>query len=168
MAWEPRPNSVKLEGAELVGHRAITICGTRDPLLIHQFDDFVGRVRDNVEDKAGAFGVTPDRYRLVLRVYGRDGVMGPNEPVRQISAHELGILVEVIADTQEIANAVLAVARVNLLHTDFPGRLCREGNMAFPFSPSDAEIAPHYRFSVYHELAVTDPLAPFAIEYEDL
>ena len=168
MAWQPRPNSVKLEGAELVGHRAITICGTRDPMLIRRFDDFIGRVRDNVEDKAGAFGVSSDQYRLVFRVYGRDGVMGPLEPVREIRAHELGILVEVIADAQEIANAVLAVARANLLHTDFPGRLCREGNMAFPLSPSDAEIAPHYRFSICHELAIDDPLAPFAIDYEDL
>jgi hypothetical protein len=168
MAWQPRLSSVKLEGVELVGYRAITIGGTRDPLLIRQFDDFIGRVRAAVEDKAAAFGVTPEQYRLVLRIYGRDGVMGPTEPVRATKAHELGILVEVIADTQEIANAVLAVARVSLLHTDFPGRLCREGNMAFPFSPSDAEIAPHYRFSIFHELALADPLAPFTIEYEDL
>ena len=41
--------------------------------------------------------------------------------------------------TQEIANAVVGLARVTLLHSDFPGRLCKEGNMAFPFSPSDIE-----------------------------
>jgi hypothetical protein len=168
MTWQSRPHSVKLEGAELVGHRAITVCGTRDPMLIRRFDDFIDQVRDNIEDKTGALGLRSNQYRLVFRVYGRDGVMGPLEPVREIRAHELGLLVEVIADTQEIANAVLAIARANLLHTDFPGRLCREGNMAFPLSPSDSEIAPHYRFSIFHELAIDDPLAPFAIEYEDL
>ncbi|OGA51978.1 MAG: hypothetical protein A3G24_14645, partial [Betaproteobacteria bacterium RIFCSPLOWO2_12_FULL_62_13] len=34
MRWKERPYDIKLEGAEFVGFRAITICGTRDPILI--------------------------------------------------------------------------------------------------------------------------------------
>ena len=94
--------------------------------------------------------------------------MGEGEFVRDARPHELGILVEAIADTQEVANAVLAIARVSLLHTDFPGRLCREGNMAFPFSPSDIEIAPLYRFSVFHTVSPESPTALFPIAYEVL
>ena len=75
-------------------------------------------------------------------------------------------MAEALADTQEIANAVLAFARVSLLHADFPGRLCREGNMAFPFSPSDIELQPLYRFSIFHTVELDDPLSPFPIEYE--
>ncbi len=168
MRWENRPYTVKLEGAELVGYRAITVCGTRDPLLIAGVDAFLGAVRRNVADKARAFGVPPEQYRLVIRTYGRDGVMGAAEPVAEITSHELGFVLEAIAPTQEIANAVLAIARVNMLHVDFPGRLCKEGNMAFPFSPSDTEMPPAYRFSVFHTLAVDDPCAPFPIEYESL
>jgi len=168
MRWEKQPYTVKLEGTELVGYRAMTICGTRDPMLIGRFDSFIEQVRQVVAEKVGGFGLRADQYQLAFRVYGKDGVMGTSEPVRDIRSHELGILVEALADTQEVANAVLAFARVSLLHTDFPGRLCREGNMAFPFSPSDIELQPLYRFSIFHTVAIDDPLSLFPIEYEDV
>ncbi len=168
MRWEKQPYTVKLEGTELVGHRAITICGTRDPMLIGRFDTFIEQVRQAVAEKVGGFGLRPDQYQLAFRIYGKDGVMGAAEPVKQTHSHELGIVVEALADTQEIANAVLAFARVSLLHTDFPGRLCREGNMAFPFSPSDIELQPLYRFSIFHTVDVADPLSLFPIEYENV
>lgn len=166
MRWTQQPYTVKLEGAELVGYRAITICGTRDPLLIATVDDFLASVRDNVSVKAAAFGVEPDQYKLVIRVYGANGVMSGWEPVQHTKSHELGFVVEVIAKTQELANAVLSIARVQMLHVDFPNRLCKEGNMAFPYSPSDIETAPAYRFSVFHTVAIEDACAPFPIEYE--
>ena len=166
MEWEAKPYTVKLEGAELAGYRAITICGTRDPGLLSQWDSYLASVKDNIVTKARAFGVEPDQYKLIYRVYGRDGVMGDWEPVRESHSHELGILVEVVGKTQEIANAVLSIARVNTLHVDFPGRLCKEGNMAFPFSPSDIEAGPCYRFSVFHVVRNVDPLSMFPIEYE--
>ncbi len=168
MRWQPSPYTVKLEGAELAGYRALSICGTRDPLLIAGLDDFLARVREALATKALALGVKEDGYRLFIRVYGRDGVMGPTEPVREIRSHELGFVIEVVAPSQEQADAVLALARVTMLHTDFPGRLCREGNMAFPYSPSDISVGPVYRFSVFHVMELDDPLAPFPIHYEDL
>lgn len=168
MAWTPQPYTIKLEGAELAGYRAITICGTRDPMLVGIIDEFLVSVRENVAVKAEAFGVTADQYRLVIRTYGANGVMAGWEPVARTQSHELGFVVEVVAPSQDVANAVLAIARVQMLHVDFPGRLCKEGNMAFPYSPSDIETAPAYRFSVFHTVAIEDPCAPFPIEYETL
>jgi hypothetical protein len=135
--------------------------------LIGRLDNFLDSVRSEVETKALAFGVTPGSYQLGFRVYGRDGVMGAREPLRNAVPHELGFIIEVVArDSQEIASAVLGMARTNMLHTDFPGRLCREGNMAFPFSPSDIEVGPVYRFSVFHVAELDDPTELFPIEYE--
>lgn len=168
MTWSPQPYTVKLEGAELAGYRAITVCGTRDPLLIATIDDFLPRVHDLVATKAAALGVEPDGYRLIVRRYGIDGVMGPAERLRDARPHEIGFVIEVVAPDQDTADAVLALARVTMLHTDFPGRLCREGNMAFPYSPSDIACGPVYRFSVFQTMALDDPLAPFPIHYEDL
>lgn len=169
MEWRPDDRyTVKLEGAELIGYRAITICGTRDPGLIAQFDGYLDSVRENIEYKAQAFGVAPDEYHLNFRVYGRDGVMASREPVDHTGSHELGVLVEVIAKTQDVANAVLAISRTNTLHVDFPGRLCKEGNMAFPFSPSDIPCGPAYRFSVFHVVEPRDALEMFPIEYESV
>ena len=167
MEWRPDDvYTVKLEGAERIGYRAVTFCGTRDPGLIGQFDSYLESVRENVEHKAAAFGVPADAYTLTFRVYGKNAVMGSREPVTDTLAHELGILVEVIAPDQETANAVLAIARTNVLHVDFPGRLCKEGNMAFPFSPSDIPCGPVYRFSVFHVAELDDPIRPFRIEHE--
>ena len=95
--------------------------------------------------------------------------MGAREPLRDAVPHELGFVLEVVSrQSQEMASAVLGMARTNMLHTDFPGRLCREGNMAFPFSPSDIEVGPVYRFSVYHVAELDDPSEPFPIQYEML
>ncbi len=168
MRWHPTTQyTVKLEGVELTGYRSVCVCGTRDPLLIGRLDDFLASVRQEVATKAEAFGASPGSYQLGIRVYGRDGVMGAREPVMGATSHELGFVLEVVSQqSQDMASAVLGMARANMLHTDFPGRLCREGNMAFPFSPSDIEVGPVYRFSVYHVAELDDPLEPFHIQYE--
>lgn len=170
MRWTPASQyTVKLEGVELAGYRSICVCGTRDPLLIGRLDNFIASVRAEVATKALAFGASPDTYQLGIRVYGTDGVMGAREPLRGAIPHELGFVLEVVSQhSQEMASAVLGMARTNMLHTDFPGRLCREGNMAFPFSPSDIEVGPVYRFSVYHVAELDDPTEPFPIQYETL
>ncbi|MDA1090663.1 MAG: acyclic terpene utilization AtuA family protein [Proteobacteria bacterium] len=169
MEWRPDDvYTVKLEGAELIGYRAITICGTRDPGLIGQFDSFLDSVRENISYKAAAFGVKEDDYTLTFRVFGKNAVMNSREPVVNTQSHELGILVEVLAADQETANAVLAISRTNILHVDFPNRMCKEGNMAFPFSPSDIACGPAYRFSVFHVVEPGDALSRFPIDYENI
>jgi hypothetical protein len=169
MRWTPASQyTVKLEGVEMAGYRSISICGTRDPLLIARLPLFLEEVRSIVREKAQAFGAAPESYTLTIRTYGLNGVMGAREPVHEVAGHEVGFVIEVIADTQEIAAAVLGIARTNMLHTDFPGRLCREGNMAFPFSPSDIPVGPVYRFSIYHVLELDDPREIFPISYEEV
>jgi hypothetical protein len=169
MRWTPASQyTVKLEGVEFAGHRCISICGTRDPLLIARLPLFLEEVRGIVREKAAAFGAAPESYSLIIRTYGLDGVMGAREPVQQVAGHEVGFVIEVIAETPEVAAAVLGIARTNMLHTDFPGRLCREGNMAFPFSPSDIPVGPVYRFSIHHVLELDNPREIFPITYEEI
>lgn len=169
MRWEPADTyTVKLEAAERVGHRAVTICGTRDPLLIEGLDPFLASVREAVAAKSSDLGVPPSDYTLTIHVYGRNGVMAERELVAGVPGHELGFLVDVVADTPEQAAAVIALARTNMLHTDFPGRLCREGNMAFPLSPSDLDAGTVFRFSMFHVVQPDDPYEMFPIEHETL
>jgi hypothetical protein len=167
MRWEPADTyTVKLEAAEKVGHRAVTICGTRDPLLIGQLESFLDIVRDLVRSKSADLDIAPDQYRLTIHTYGRDGVMGAREPVKGMNgAHELGFLVDVVADSPDTAAAVIALSRTSMLHADFPGRLCREGNMAIPFSPSDLTAGEVYRFSMQHVVLPDDPYEMFPIEH---
>jgi len=168
MQWRTREYDVKLEGAEFIGFRAITICGTRDPILICQIDSYLQTVRDDVQMRAVGFGVSSEAYHLVFHVYGKDGVMGAAEPVKHSTSHELGIVVEVVSQNEEDAKAVLAIARVVIPKVDFPGRLCKSGNMAFPFSPSDISVGPTYKFSIFHVVKPDSPLSMFPIEYEEV
>ena len=115
-----------------------------------------------------ALGIAPSDWQLVIRVYGQNGVMGAWEPTRGNTPVEASILAEVVGRTQDIANAALSLARVTLLHTDFPGRMCKEGNMAFPFSPSDIERGAIYQFTLQHVVEPDDPLQMFPIEYENV
>jgi len=168
MQWTPAPYTIKLEAAECAGYSAITFAGTRDPGLIGQLDSFIAAVIESSHTKIATLGIPRDRYRIVIRLYGKNGVMGDWEPLHETRSHEIGILAEVVGDTQEIANAALALMRVTLLHSDFPGRLCREGNMAFPFSPSDIERGAVYQFSMHHVIRTDDPLSMFPIEYQTI
>ena len=168
MQWRTRDYDIKLEGAEFIGFRAITICGTRDPILISQIDSYLQTVKEDVEARAIGFGVSPEKYQMVFHVYGKDGVMGAAEPVKHIASHELGIVVEVLSPTEEDAKAVLAIARVVIPKVDFPGRLCKSGNMAFPFSPADISVGPTYKFSVFHVVKPDSPYSMFPIDYEEV
>lgn len=160
------PYTVKLEGARSVGYRTVSIAGTRDPIMIREIDRTIEAVKSNVADIYQDQGWN---YRLNMIVYGKDGVMGPLEPNPSTqSAHELGIVIEAVAETQERADAVCATARSTMLHYGYPGRIATAGNLAFPFSPSDFHAGKVFEFSVYHLLETDDPVAPFKIEINEL
>ena len=69
----------------------------------------------------------------------------------------LGLIIDVVGKTQQIADTVCALVRSRMLHCDYPGRKTTAGNLAFPFSPSDIHVGAVYAFSVFH-LALVDSL----------
>ena len=156
--------TLKLEGAAAVGHRSLFIAGARDPMFIDGVEDILADVEANVRA-----GVTndPASYRLSFRVFGKNGVlMGP--AVNGAVPVELGIVGEVVADTQQIAHAVCSFAHGALLHHPYPGRKTVAGNLAFPFSPSDFDLGEVYEFSIYHLLEVDDPVQLFPVSIEEI
>jgi hypothetical protein len=160
----PAPRyTVKLEGAELVAYRTIVVAGIRDPRMLAALEAVEQEV---VEITRGYFDHLPAAdYQILFHHYGLDGVMGPSEPLRdRAHPHEIGLVLEVVAPTQELADAICAFARATLLHHGFPGRQATAGTLAFPFAPSDASLGPVYRFNVYHLLRVDDPCALFPLE----
>ena len=156
--------TVKLEGARIAGYRTISICGNRDPIFISQVDSILEGIKSQTAENLSA----NFDYKLDFIVYGKNGVMGALEPLHQITSHEIGIVIDAVADTQENASAVCSVARSTLLHYGYPGRIATAGNLAFPFSPSDIEVGPAYVFGVYSLLKGADPLALFPRSYYDI
>jgi hypothetical protein len=155
------PYTIKLEGAKLMGHRHVCIGGVRDPIMIRQIDQIQEGIAQRLrENQAGR--IDPDSYTMRFHRYGLDGVMGAWEPVKT-PAHELGLMIDVIADTPERAEAVCAMARSLTLHWGFEGRRATAGNLALPFSPADMAAGPVYSFNIYHLMEIDQPesLFPF-------
>lgn len=158
--------AIKLEGAKRIGFRTVSIAGTRDPVMMSQIDNIIQAVKDRVADNFSSKNL---KYYLNFTVYGRDGVMAALEPLRnEPKAHEFGIVIEAVADTQAQADTICAFARSTMLHYGYEGRRATAGNLAFPYSPSDFHAGEVYVFSVYHLMDVTDPATPFAIDYVQL
>jgi hypothetical protein len=155
--------SVKLEGAAVVGHRTIFIGGIRDSILLGQLDSFLDDVQKRVE---GFFPqLRSGEATMMFHVYGRDAVMGEQEPLRHLVPHEVGLLGEITAPTQELANAICSQARITVLHMPYPGQMATAGNFALPLNPPENPIGPVCRFTIYHLMEVdsADELFPIRI-----
>ncbi len=145
---------VKLEGVRRVGFRTIAVAGTRDPIMIREIGPILAGVESQVKDLLEAEKV---EGRIFFHVYGRDGVMGALEPEKRIRSHELGLVIEAVGPTQEAADAVCSLTRSTLLHYGYPGRISTAGNLALPFSPSDARMGEVFEFSLYHLMPLARP-----------
>lgn len=157
--------TIKLEGVKKIGSRTVSIAGTRDPVMISKIDDIIKGVRERVDDN---FKDAKFDYYLDFKVYGRNGVMGALEPEKNIASHELGIIIEAVADTQSTANTICSFARSTMLHYGYEGRISTAGNLAFPYSPSDFKAGEVYVFSLYHIIQVEDPCDLFPCEMVQL
>lgn len=162
----PHP-TLRVEGAELRGYRSAVLGGIRDPQLIGRIDDFIATCNAQTRELIDA-GVD---YEVDWTVYGRNGVMGALEPSHDVVAHELGVLVQVLAETQEAAHDVASLLEARMIGYSYPGTKTRTANVAFPMCPVVLDTGPVFRFTILHtiELDSTDELVSlFPIDYEEI
>ncbi|MEF7440041.1 acyclic terpene utilization AtuA family protein [Paenibacillus lautus] len=138
---------IKLEGARRVAYRTFVVAGIRDPILIGKLEEVEEYVRNQAREYYRE--IPESDYRIQFYNYGKNGVLGSKEP-EPFDGHEIGVMFEVVAKTQELANSICATVRSTFLHYGYEGRKSTAGNLAFPFAPSDIEFGPVYEFSVYH------------------
>lgn len=153
---------IKLEGAMQVAYRTFVIAGIRDELMISRIEE----IEDRVVEQAQCYyrEVPKESYSINFYNYGLNGVLGEIEPCKK-PAHEIGVVFEVLAQTQDIANMICSTVRSTFLHYGYEGRKSTAGNLAFPFAPSDVPFGPVFEFSVYHLMTVKDGMELFPIEY---
>ena len=157
---------IKLEGAAVCGYRTVFIGGVRDPILISQLDKLLPMARAYAADLYPE--VKTGEAKILFHLYGRNAVMEDWEPEKESVPHEIGILCEVVAPTQELASAICSNTRVAVLHGSYPDQLATGGNLALPLNPPDNALGPVCRFSVYHLMEIGDPLALFPMETEEV
>jgi len=160
--------TVKLEGAELVGYQSLVLGSVRDPFIIRQIDDWLARldqkIRGRIRDVYGS-ELNETDYNLTVHVYGKDGTMGPLEPLKDAVPHELCLLFLATAPTQEIASSLASLTRHQALHLPIPEWSGLITSLVCPFSPAYVDRGPVYRFNVNHVVEVDDPLETVRIEY---
>lgn len=156
---------VKLEGAMKVAYRTFVVAGVRDQMMISMLEEIEHLAEKQVRSYYS--DINQEDYSIHFINYGINGVMGDLEPSRDLP-HEVGIVFEVLAKSQELADAVCGSLRSSLLHYGYDGRKSTAGNLAFPFAPSDISFGPVYEFSVYHLMEVKDGIEMFPIEYRKI
>jgi hypothetical protein len=154
--------TIKVEGSAPIGHRAVLVAATADPRVIERIRTLV----DDVEKTTRR--LVPGNYQLHPRLYGLDGVvaLGKAEPAPQ--PRELGIIVEVVAASADLAMAAAKTFKQFLLHAGFPGRLSTGGNIAFPFTPPELAAGAAYRYALYHVMPADDARDLFPVFVENV
>jgi hypothetical protein len=146
--WVPSEHfGVKIEGAGKLGERAISIMGIRDPYTLSRLDDVLAWSREKLAERYGS----PDErgYSVYFHVYGRDGVMGSFEPTPKVTGHEVGIVVEAVAQNPQAAEDVCALASRNLFYARLPEVKGTAGGASF-FSDEVMAARPAYEWTLNH------------------
>ena len=134
---------MKIEGVRCAGYRTICPATINDPDTIENFDFIVNTVSEFVKENTKE-NMPEDSYKIFFKTSGG-------------KESSMGVVIDVVGKTQEIADTVCALVRSRMLHCDYVGRKSSAGNLAFPFSPSDIHVGEVYEFSVFH-LAKVDSL----------
>ncbi len=167
--FRPKPYTIKLEGAELSGYQTIAIGGVRDPIILRQLDSWLDGIRWGVGWRCSEiYGKEiNEKYQLRFRVYGRDGVMGSLEPDKSIG-HEVGIILEIVAETEELSRAIASTACHIALHFPVPEWISLITGMAYPYSPYEIYRGPVYQFNMNHVVEPRSYKDMFRVEYMDI
>lgn len=140
---EAKDKTLKLEGVKCSGYRTICPATVYDSETIKNIDKITEIITAFVKENTK--NTLPENsYTINFKLNGG-------------AESSLGVIIDIVGKTQEIADTVCALARSRMLHCDYEGRKSTAGNLAFPFSPSDIHVGPVYEFSVFH-LAKVDSL----------
>ncbi len=146
--------TLKLEGVKKAGYRTICPATVYDPMTVEKFPRLIETV--NAFVKENTKGTLPeDSYTVSYKTSGG-------------AESSLGVVIDVVGKTQQIADTVCALVRSRMLHCDYEGRRSTAGNLAFPFSPSDIHVGETYEFSVFHLAEVDSLLETARITVEEV
>jgi len=149
---EAEEKTLKLEGVKCSGYRTICPSTIFDSETIRQIDGILKTVTEFVCENTRDT-LPKDSYKVNFKMSGGE-------------ESSLGVIIDVVGKTQEIADMVCALLRSRMLHCDYKGRKSSAGNLAFPFSPSDIHMGAVYEFLVFHLAKVENLLETSEISME--
>ena len=122
-------------------------------------DKVIEWAREQTRERFGDAG-----WELHYSVFGRNGVMGDMEPLKDKPGHELCILVQGVAATREQAEEVAITGTRQLFYARLPDVKGTAGGVAFPLDEVMA-ASPAYHWTMNHTMAVGHPLELFPTHF---
>ncbi len=150
---ETSPYTILIEGVDHVGYRTISLAGVPDPNKISSIDEIIA----NANERFHEFNTIPtDRFKKRVRVFGTgESFIFEYSPTMEGEPGELGLVIDVIGDSQAIAREVNRQVTDCLRKVDFTGKLSVGGNVALPISTNPGKefnAGAVYEWSIYHLL----------------
>ncbi|MFD9701032.1 acyclic terpene utilization AtuA family protein [Lentzea sp. NPDC059081] len=157
-------HTVKLEGSRVIGYETMSFTAIRDEHILENIEAwtkffvevFTSRVTQTL-------GLDDTRYSFDLRRYGYDAILGDLDPATR-PPREIGVMLLVRAETQELATAVAKVANPLMLHLPTPD-MAYLPSLAFATSPAETERGPVYEFALQHVVDTRSPTEMFRIDH---
>lgn len=155
--------TVKLEAARRVGYQTILLTLLRDPRYVENAqiwcEDIVKKCRKKVQDR---LGVKTEDFDIELRLIGQSATLGALETSIS-TAHELGVLGIVTANSEALASEIGKMLNPYLLH--HPLSVAEEQpTFAFPFSPAEIQRGAIYEFCLNHVMQLENPMDAFCLD----
>ena len=163
--YQETPYTLKLEGSGPVGYQTLSLVGIVDDRVLADPITWIDALSTHAKEQLKKVGLSTG-FTYSLRAYGYNAVTGMPPSPGQIPC-ELGLLLTVTANTQELATKVAKIFNPILLH--FP--VAEDEQMtsfAFPFSPAEVEKGIVYEFKLNHIVKVDDPMELIRIEYSNI
>ncbi|AUW57021.1 3-methylaspartate ammonia-lyase [Sphingobium sp. SCG-1] len=167
--WEPKPYTMKLEGAGGGRFQTLMLVGVQDPDVLADVDGFHDKLLAALYERTRST-IPADElgdFHISLRMYGWNAVSGRPLPEGTPPPPEIGMLFVSTAATQEVANAIAHACNPYFFH--YPADMEKElPSYGFAFTPADVPRGRIYEFKLNHVVEVDDPLELVRIEWVDL
>ena len=156
--FEPRPYTMKLEGAASGGFQTVMLVGIRDRHVLGHIDRFLEKMHQVLGERVrAAMGDAAEGCHISLRPYGWNAVSGTPVPAGTPAPQEIGLLFIATASTQELATQVAKTCNPWFFH--LPLEEAQElPSYGFPFSPAELERGQVFEFKLNHVVRVSDPM----------
>ena len=157
--WEPKPYTMKLEGAGGGPFQTMMLVGIEDPAVLADVDAFVARMSAALASRIRrSMPADAEAIDISLRAYGWNAVSGRSPPAGAPPPREIGLMFVATAPTQALATEAARTCNPWFFH--MPAREGKEmPSYAFPFSPAEIERGQVFEFHLNHVVHTGDPMA---------
>ena len=167
--WVPSTNySVKLEGARRAGFQTTMLAIIREQRYVKQAKKWSKKLYEiGIEKIVSVMNIPKEEFTIDIRLIGYDATLGNLEKFIKSPPNELGVLIIITAQSQEIATEISRLLNPFLLHLplsdqeDLP-------TFAFPYSPVHTERGAVFEFTINHIQVLDDPMSGFDQKLDEI